>query len=1445
MFRQNGRPKLTKKEYEKKYKNSNRLRVFNNDPTPTNFQLIHSNEESSSRQNDVAGPLIKRKSYNEYEELTVEKLEKVEVIPKDCLISIKDNFDEVGRIAFSNCQCLNQIQTIVYDVAYNSNRNMLVAAPTGAGKTNIAMMTTLNELKNWFHPNTTKQICNDMGEKFKIVYIAPMKSLATEQTANFDTRLKKLGIRTRELTGDMSLTEREIAQTHIIVTTPEKWDVVTRKSKGDTNLLSLVRLMIIDEIHLLQSDRGPVLEALVARTLRFVESSQKMTRIVGLSATLPNFQDVAEFLRVDPNHGLFYFDNSYRPVPLTQTFMGVRAIESNTQARVMDKICYNLIVQNVMQSKQVMIFVHARNSTQKVATKLRELIQLNNKLELFQPDLTSTPEAAKLMNSPKNNLLRDFFNIGFGIHHAGMIRQDRLLVENLFRMGLLKVLVCTSTLAWGVNFPAHTVIIRGTEIYDSALGKFTDIGLLDVTQIFGRAGRPQYDTEGNAIIISPLDKMDSYLKLLTNQTPIESKFTNHLADNLNAEVVSGTVSTIEEAMEWLKYTYLNVRLAQNPLNYGFEEYEVKMDPSLMDVKRTLIERAARELDEAQMCRFNEDNKSLEATDLGRIASHFYIKHQSILLYHERLRDELEPEHILELIAEAQEFQQIKFREEEGEELNRLRQHCHYPITGGTIKDSIGKVNCLIQAYINNDYIKSHSLLSDIMYISQNATRIGRGLFEYSLRRGWPQTSLNLLKICKMIEQRMWNDLNPLRQFGLEQDVILRLESSKLDINDLWEKTPTELAKIVNYPDRMGTRILEHIGLLPYVEVDGAVRPIKSNLISMEVSIEPKFKWNDRYHGKTRQSFWFWIVDEEITKQIYHCEHIKFTKEQVQKKQVQHLRFYIPLVDDALEDGVMGQRLPNEYVVYISSDEFNGCDYEYPICCRKIILPQELVAYTSIPTNLNQLSLSVIQNDLLAEIFRCKEPIVSLTNNSMSQRSGHKSNEDRGYFVCLPPMIESFNILQSQVFHSFYHSDKNILLCGPPGSGKTLMADIALLRVFAFKDKGKSQHKIIYVTPIESLARLKYCDWQSRIGEVLGRQITLLTLGNYRDLNLFNSTNIIVTSSLTFRNWLQLPDSQTQLESTTLIIYDDLHLLSDKRGSDLEIVISQVNHLKTINNRIKNNCRIIGISNTITNAHNLANWLGLKRFGAYNFHPATSRPIQLDMHFVGFSERHYSPRMASMNKPIYKSICYHSPKDPVIIFVSSKKQCVTTSQDLMSCLAEYQAYQSDWLKIDLQTLKSVLSRVDDDKLRLSLEFGIAFMHPSMKASDKMIVSELFLYNKVQILICTTNYAWETNYHARLVIVKGTEHYDEELERFTEYLQSDVMQMLGRAGRPGIDSTGVSILMIRDIHKEFYKKFLYETFPVESRLLQSLQHNPAGITRDPAGTFEQKRKSSCKK
>ena len=184
---------------------------------------------------------FERKDNRKYEEVTVPPAEmgSSDVAGRK-LVPIA-SLDEIGKLAFKGMKSLNRIQSVVYKSAYTTNENMLVCAPTGAGKTNVAMLCIVQTIKQHIEGGVIKK------DKFKIVYVAPMKALAAEMAAGFGRRLEPLGITVRELTGDMQLTKAEISATQMLITTPEKWDVVTRKT-GDVALTSLVRLLIIDEV---------------------------------------------------------------------------------------------------------------------------------------------------------------------------------------------------------------------------------------------------------------------------------------------------------------------------------------------------------------------------------------------------------------------------------------------------------------------------------------------------------------------------------------------------------------------------------------------------------------------------------------------------------------------------------------------------------------------------------------------------------------------------------------------------------------------------------------------------------------------------------------------------------------------------------------------------------------------------------------------------------------------------------------------------------------------------------------------------------------------------------------------------------------------------------------------------------------------------------------------
>jgi pre-mRNA-splicing helicase BRR2 len=353
---------------------------------------------------------------------------------------------------------LNRVQSKMCDVALKSSENILLCAPTGAGKTNVAMMAMMNILgqyKKELPPGEAGEasdvVSKDMFDlsSFKIVYVAPMKALVQEVVKNFSERLQDYGVVVRELSGDSSLTRQQISETQLLVTTPEKWDIVTRQGEGRA-YTQLVKLVIIDEIHLLADDRGPVLESIVARVIRQVEAAAEPIRLVALSATLPNYADVATFLRVKPDKGLFFFDHLYRPVPLQMQYVGISERNAFKRIQLQNEICYEKVMDQRRGGNQVLIFVHSRAETGKTAKALRDLCLERDETSFFVRDGGGTQEILREESSAaKNPDLKDVLPYGFAIHHAGMAREDRELVEDLFADRHIGVLCSTATLAWG------------------------------------------------------------------------------------------------------------------------------------------------------------------------------------------------------------------------------------------------------------------------------------------------------------------------------------------------------------------------------------------------------------------------------------------------------------------------------------------------------------------------------------------------------------------------------------------------------------------------------------------------------------------------------------------------------------------------------------------------------------------------------------------------------------------------------------------------------------------------------------------------------------------------------------------------------------------------------------------------------------------------------------
>lgn len=391
-------------------------------------------------------------------------------------------------------------------------QSILVSAPTASGKTLIAILAIIRHLSE---------------KRGKIVYLSPLKALASEKFNEF----KKLGsvdigknLKIQISTGDFDASEKNLGQNDILVLTNEKMDSIIRQGAEWIDQISLV---IADEVHLLgDDDRGPTLEIVLTK----LKLLPKKPQILALSATVTNADEIADWLECKLVH------SEWRPVPLSEGVydQGVVTMQDNKKFEIQTSIRgppVDLGLDSLNNGGQAILFAETRTRSVSLATKTSEAVSktLNNEeketLEKISQKILDDNEHTELVKN-----LASLIKNGVAFHHAGLNSNCRDLIESEFRNKKIKILASTPTLAAGVNLPARRVVIASLTRYDAKYGTNKSISILEYKQLCGRAGRPQYDKYGEAIIVGNSNG-DEIFDYYINGTPepISSKLTGDKA----------------------------------------------------------------------------------------------------------------------------------------------------------------------------------------------------------------------------------------------------------------------------------------------------------------------------------------------------------------------------------------------------------------------------------------------------------------------------------------------------------------------------------------------------------------------------------------------------------------------------------------------------------------------------------------------------------------------------------------------------------------------------------------------------------------------------------------------------------------------------------------------------------------------------------------------------
>jgi len=472
-----------------------------------------------------------------------------------------------------------------------SRDNLVIAIPTASGKTLLAELAMVY----------------DIIKGGKCLYAVPLRALAMEKYQEF-RKWEKIGIKTGLSIGDYESKDEWLGQNDIIVTTSEKADSLMRNK---ASWLSKLSCLVVDEIHLLDSaKRGATLEVLIAKLRR----TNPEIRIIGLSATIPNADEIARWL--DANVVV----SNWRPVPLYEGIFYNGQLEfyeddKTITKKINGKDYLALALDSIIRGSQVLIFDSTRRNAESTAQKLSRFL-----FRYCKDDFRNETIAKAVLEENDGELsqkLADCITMGVAFHHAGLLNSQRMIVEDAFREGRIKAVVATPTLAAGVNLPAERVIIKSYYRFENFVNQ--PIKVLEYKQMAGRAGRPGLDERGEAVLVVKnkfdLNKVKERYILGESET-IQSKLgaENHLRFHTLSIISEGYARTIEELDDFFSSTFF---FFQNEISSRYE-----------------LERIVLSLDEWKMVEFTD---LISITSLGELVSRLYIDPMTGHIFHEELK----------------------------------------------------------------------------------------------------------------------------------------------------------------------------------------------------------------------------------------------------------------------------------------------------------------------------------------------------------------------------------------------------------------------------------------------------------------------------------------------------------------------------------------------------------------------------------------------------------------------------------------------------------------------------------------------------------------------------------------------------------------------------------------------------------------------------------------
>lgn len=472
----------------------------------------------------------------------------------------------------------------------SQGKSLLLACPTASGKSLVAYLALLRAFRQ-----------GQAG-----LYLVPLRALAAEKYEELEA-FKSLGLRVGLSMGDFDIPAERLAKLDVLVATSEKADGLLRHG---SSWLRRVGVVVADEVHLLRDpDRGPTLEVTLTRLRRMNPDIQ----VVALSATIGNSEELARWLSAE------HVASDFRPVPLQWgVYREGRIAFTDLTTRVLrggGEPVPHLVRTVVEDGGQALVFVNSRRASEQLAQQLGPTVRDTLSGAERQGALTAAQELLGVSEEETEGIRRLISMVPSGVafHNASLTNPERRVIERAFRDRRLKALVATPTLAAGINLPARRVIVRDLTRYDDRIGMQAPIPVLEVQQMCGRAGRPRFDTSGEAVLLArDAEEQERLLDTYLSAAPehVESRLAAEpaLRMHLLALIASGEVDSEEELERFFAATL-----------YGHTRPMEELNDQLERV-RTFLE----------LHGFLETGPRLRATPFGRLTSDLYLDPLSAL-----------------------------------------------------------------------------------------------------------------------------------------------------------------------------------------------------------------------------------------------------------------------------------------------------------------------------------------------------------------------------------------------------------------------------------------------------------------------------------------------------------------------------------------------------------------------------------------------------------------------------------------------------------------------------------------------------------------------------------------------------------------------------------------------------------------------------------------------